>query len=195
MGRVVVMNHISLDGVMQGPARPDEDTRGGFSLGGWAVTDEAAGRAMGERMSAGGGLAGWIFGRRTYEDVLGQWTRRTDSSFGDALVGSAKYVATTRPQEPLAWPNSTMLPGDVPEAVAQLKGRTDGVLGIMGSGRLIRTLLAHDLIDEFLLLINPCVLGSGQRLFPEGTPPARFRCLDAHTGAAGLVIATYELRC
>jgi len=191
MGRILVMNHVSLDGVMQAPARPDEDTRGGFDLGGWALSDEAAAEKMGERMAAGGGLSGWLFGRRTYEDVLGYWTQRTDSPFGAALEGADKYVASTRPEEPLRWPNSTLLDGDVVEAVARLKGRVDGVLGIMGSGRLIETLLPHDLIDEFLLLVNPCVLGSGHRLFPEGTPPRRLRCVDAVVTPGGLLLATY----
>ena len=191
MGRVVVMNHVSLDGVMQAPGRPDEDTRGGFTHGGWAVSDEAAGQAMGERMAAGGGLAGWLFGRRTYEDLLGYWTQQADSPFGPALVGAAKYVASTTLEEPLAWPNSTLLQGDIADAVAALKAQVKGVLAIMGSGQLIETLLPHDLVDELLLLINPCVLGSGRRLFPDQGPFARFRCLSALSTPSGLLIATY----
>ena len=191
MGRIVVMNHVSLDGVMQSPGRPDEDTRDGFTLGGWAVSDEAAGSAMGERMAARGGLAGWLFGRRTYEDLLGYWTEQIDSPFGAALEGATKYVASTRLHEPLAWPNSTLLGGDVTDAVARLKARVDGVLGIMGSGRLIEALLPNQLIDEFLLLISPCVLGSGRRLFPDRSPFTRLRCLDARTTPSGLLIATY----
>src|SRR5690242_16642672 len=119
MGRVVVMNHISLDGVMQAPGRPDEDTRDGFDRGGWAISDESAGAAWGERMAAGGGLAGWVFGRRTYEDVLGYWTQRDDSPFGSALLNASKYVASTTLPEPLPWPNSTLLHGNVPDAVAR----------------------------------------------------------------------------
>ncbi len=191
MGRIVVMNHVSLDGVMQAPARADEDTRGGFTLGGWALSDEAAGQKMGERMAAGGGLSGWLFGRRTYEDVLGHWTQQPDSPFGAMLEAADKYVASTRPDEPLRWANSTLLAGDVVAAVVELKDRVDGVLGIMGSGHLIETLLPHDLIDEFLLMVSPCVLGSGHRLFPEGSPPARLQCLDAATTPGGLLLATY----
>jgi dihydrofolate reductase len=191
MGRVVVMNHVSLDGVMQSPGRPDEDTRDGFTLGGWAISDEAAGRAMGERMSAGGGLAGWLFGRRTYEELLGHWTRQPDSPFGDMLVGADKYVASTTLREPLPWPNTTLLEGDVGDAVAQLRAATDGVLAIMGSSLLIESLLRHDLIDELLLMINPCVLGTGRRLFAEGLPFSRFECLQAQALPSGLLVATY----
>jgi dihydrofolate reductase len=191
MARVVVMNHVSLDGVMQSPGRPDEDTRDGFALGGWAISDAAAGQAMGERMAAAGGLAGWLFGRRTYEELLDHWTKQTDSPFGPMLVGADKYVASTTLQEPLPWPKSTLLQGDLAEAVARLKAEVDGVLAVMGSGRLIESLLAHDRIDEFLLMINPCVLGSGRRLFPDGVPSARFECLGADATPKGLVIATY----
>ena len=189
--RIVVMNHVTLDGVMQAPARSDEDTRGGFAHGGWAISDEAAGRAMGERMAAGGGLAGWLFGRRTYEDLLGHWTRQADSPFGPMLEGAAKYVATTTLREPPAYANTTLLHGDIADAVAQLKAEADGVLAIMGSGRLIEALLPRQLVDEFLLFVTPCVLGSGRRLFPDGSPLARYHCRQAVTTPNGLLVATY----
>src|SRR5512142_1501582 len=171
MGRIVVMNHVTLDGVMQGPGRPDEDTRGGFTDGGWAqrstVPGDAAGKAMGERMAAGGGLAGWLFGRWTYESLLAVWNAR-GGPFKDALNDTPKYIASTRLEEPLSWPNSTLLRGDTAEAVGALKAGGDGVLAIMGSGELIGSLMAADLIDEYLLMIHPLVLGRGRRLFPEG---------------------------
>jgi dihydrofolate reductase len=193
MARVVVMNHVSLDGVMQGPGRADEDTRDGFTLGGWAMSDDAAGQAMGERMTAGGGFAGWLLGRRTYEEVLGHWTQQPDSPFGALLVDAHKYVASTTLVDPLPWPNSTLLQGDAADAVARLKSEVDGVLAIMGSGRLIESLLPHDLVDELLVMTHPCVLGSGRRLFPDGVPPARFECLGAGATPKGIVIATYTL--
>jgi dihydrofolate reductase len=99
MSRIVVMNHVTLDGVMQGPGRPNEDTRGGFAYGGWgrgAAPDDAPGKAMGERMAAGGGLAGWLFGRRTYEQLLSHWNQQPDSPFGPMLNNARKYVASTR---------------------------------------------------------------------------------------------------
>jgi dihydrofolate reductase len=194
MGRIVVMNHVTLDGVMQGPGRPDEDTRDGFTHGGWArrseTPEDAAGQAMGERMAAGGGLAGWLFGRRTYEDLLGYWNQQPDSDFGPMLNAAPKFVASTTLTEPLPWPSSTLLRGDVPEAVGELKARVDGVLAIMGSGELIGSLLAADLIDELLLMVHPLVLGSGRRLFPTNADVA-LHLVDL-TQAGEVVIATYQ---
>lgn len=194
MGRIVVMNHVTLDGVMQGPGRPEEDTRGGFALGGWgsrsATPDDATGKAMGERMAAGGGLAGWLFGRWTYESLLSTWNDR-GGPFKDALNNSPKYVASTTLQEPLPWPNTTLLHGGVSDAVCALKAQSGGVLAIMGSGVLIGSLMAAGLIDEYLLMIHPLVLGTGRRLFPAGVH-ASLRLAHSVTTATGVVIATYE---
>lgn len=191
MGRVIVMNHVSLDGVMQGPGRADEDARDGFDRGGWAIVDAAASEAWGRRMATAGGLGGWLLGRRTYDDVLGYWTQVADSPFGAALVAADKYVASTTMKQP-RWPNTTVLRGDVAAEVARLKERIAGALVIMGSGQLIAGLLRRDLIDEFLLMINPIVLGSGRRLFAEGAPFARFNCTEATRTPGGLLIASYE---
>jgi dihydrofolate reductase len=194
MGRIVVMNHVSLDGVMQGPGRPDEDTRGGFTLGGWgsrsASPGDAAGQAMGERMAAGGGLAGWLFGRWTYESLLSTWNDR-GGPFRDALNNTPKYVASATAAEPLPWPNTTLLRGGIADAVRALKAQSAGVLAIMGSGVLIGSLMAAGLIDEYLLMIHPLVLGTGRRLFPEGVH-APLRLTSSVTTATGVVIATYE---
>jgi dihydrofolate reductase len=194
MGRIVVMNHVSLDGVMQGPGRRDEDTRDGFTLGGWgsrsASPDDAAGKAMGERMAAGGGLAGWLFGRWTYQSLLGTWNAR-GGPFKDALNNSPKYVASATVEEPLPWPNSTLLRGDICDAVGVLKAQSSGVLAIMGSGVLIGSLMAAGLIDEYLLMIHPLVLGTGRRLFPEGVQ-LPLRLISSVASATGVVIATYE---
>jgi len=194
MGRIVVMNHLTLDGVMQGPGRPDEDTRGGFAEGGWAshsaAAGDAAGQAMGERMAAGGGLAGWLFGRRTYDDLLAQWNSE-GGPFKDALNQAPKYVVSTTLTEPLPWPNSTLLRGDIPEAVRTLKAQASGVLGIMGSGELIKALLPADVIDEYLLMIHPLILGTGRRPFPEQVK-LPLRLTGCVTSSTGVVIATYE---
>jgi dihydrofolate reductase len=194
VGRIVVMNHVTLNGVMQGPGRADEDTRGGFTHGGWgnrSVTpDDAVGKAMGERMDAGGGLAGWLFGRRTYEELLASWNAQ-GGPFKDALNNSAKYVASTTLKEPLPWPNSTLLHGDTVDAVRALKAQSGGVLAIMGSGVLIGSLMAANLIDEYLLMIHPLVLGTGRRLFPGGVHVS-LQLTDSVTTATGVLIATYE---
>lgn len=194
MGRIVVMNHLTLDGVMQGPGRPDEDTRDGFPYGGWArrstTAGDAAGEAMGQRMTAGGGLAGWLFGRWTYEQLLGHWNSQ-GGMFKEALNNTPKYVASTTLVEPLPWPNSTLLQGDVSESVGTLKAHTHGVLAIMGSGELIATLIAADLIDEYLLMIHPLVLGTGRRLFLNARR-VPLQLISSTTSPTGVVLATYE---
>jgi dihydrofolate reductase len=195
LGRIVVMNHVTLDGVMQGPGRPDEDTRGGFRQGGWGqrstTPGDAAGKAMGERMVAGGGLAGWLFGRWTYEQLLAHWNSQPDNPFVSALNNTPKYVVSNSLTEPLPWPNSTLLRDDIVDAVGALKVQCNGVLAIMGSGQLIGSLMVADLIDEYLLMIHPLVLGSGRRLFPPGAE-VMLRLTDCLATPTGVVIATYE---
>ena len=192
MGKVVVVNNVTLDGVMQAPARPDEDTRGGFTHGGWAIpyNDAIMGQMMGERMVQPGSL---LLGRRTYMDFYAVWPNRTDNPFTPVLNATQKYVASTTLEEPLPWSNSTLLKGDVAEAVARLKEQPAQNLGILGSGALIQTLIRHNLIDEFVLLIHPLVLGTGRRLFPDGVAPATLRLVNAVPTTTGVIIATYQL--
>jgi dihydrofolate reductase len=189
MGKVIVMNGITLDGVMQGPGRPDEDTRDGFAHGGWAVpySDEAMVAKMGERM---GEDRAFLFGRRTYEQLLASWNAR-GGPFKDALNNARKFVASSSPATKLDWPNSTLLYGDVPAAVADLKQSSGTNLVIMGSGVLIGSLMAAGLIDEYLLTIAPLVLGTGRRLFAGGTQ-ARLRLAESTTTSKGVLIAAYE---
>jgi dihydrofolate reductase len=192
MGKVVVVNNVTLDGVMQAPARPDEDTRGGFTHGGWAIpyNDAIMGQMMGERMVQPGSL---LLERRTYMDFYAVWPNRTDNPFTPVLNATQKYVASTTLAEPLPWSNSTLLKGDVAEAVARLKEQPEQNLGILGSGALIQTLIRHNLIDEFVLLIHPLVLGTGRRLFPDGVAPATLRLVNAVPTTTGVIIATYQL--
>jgi dihydrofolate reductase len=145
---------------------------------------------MGDRMTAGGGLAGWLFGRRTYEELLASWNAQ-GGPFKDALNNTPKYVASTTLTDPLPWPNSTLLRGDVADAVGALKAQSNGVLAIMGSGELIRSLMAAELIDEYLLMIHPLVLGTGRRLFSENTH-VLLELVDSVITPTGVVIATYE---
>jgi dihydrofolate reductase len=190
MARVVVTNHLTLDGVMQAPGRPDEDRRGGFEHGGWAQpgNDEVMSRVMGEGMARGGSL---LLGRRTYEDFAGFWPNQTDNPFADVLENTRKYVASRTLEEPLQWANSTLLDGDAADAVATLKGQTDGHLGVLGSGELVRSLMRRDLIDMWVLMIHPLVLGSGRRLFADDGFAA-LRLIDSVTTTTGVIIATYE---
>jgi dihydrofolate reductase len=189
MGKVIVMNWVTLDGVMQGPGRPDEDTRDGFDRGGWAVpySDEAMVAKMGERM---GGDRAFLFGRRTYEQLLASWNAR-GGPFKEALNNARKYVASSNAAAKLNWPNSTLLHGDVPAAVADLKESSGVNLVIMGSGVLIGSLMAADLIDEYLLMIAPLVLGTGRRLFASGTQVS-LRLVESSTTSKDVLIATYQ---
>jgi dihydrofolate reductase len=191
MGKLVVINHVTLDGVMQAPGRPDEDIRGGFEHGGWgqAGTDEVMGRKMAEGMAAEGSL---LLGRRTYEDFYGFWPKQTDNPFTEALNRAQKYVASTTLSEPLPWSNSTLLQGDVPDAVARLKEQSEKDIGILGSGELIATLARHGLVDEYLLMIHPLVLGTGRRLFPEGLPVTPLELVDSVTTTKGVMIGNYR---
>ena len=188
--RVVVVNHVSLDGVMQGPGRPDEDTRGGFRHGGWAQNDNdpALGAAMGERL---GEEFSWLFGRRTYDGLLSYWNA-AGGPFKQPLNGVRKYVASSDPAADLPWPNSTLISGDVPAGVAALREQPGGNLVIMGSGELIRSLLPHGLIDEFFLMIHPVVLGSGRRLFGAEDMTHPLRLVASSPTATGVILATYQ---
>jgi dihydrofolate reductase len=187
MSKVVVFTNVTLDGVMQAPGRPDEDRRGGFEHGGWA----APFAAMSE---AGGSMANTslLLGRRTYDDFYDVWPKQKDSPFSAMLDNMQKYVASRTLKEPLAWMNSTLLKGDAAEAVAKLKPALDKDLLILGSGDLIQSLMRRGIVDEYVLLIHPLVLGSGRRLFTNGSPFATLRLVNTKTTATGVLIATYH---
>jgi dihydrofolate reductase len=189
--KVVAIEHLSLDGVMQAPGRPDEDTRDGFEHGGWAHarSDEVMGRKMAEGMAKGGPL---LLGRRTYEDFYSFWPKQKDNPYTEVLDNTQKYVASTTLQEPLPWRNSTLLKGDATDAVAALKEQAGEDLGVLGSGRLVQSLMRRNLVDEYVLMIHPLVLGSGRRLFPDGSPYAPLRLVDSVTTTTGVVIGTYQ---
>ena len=191
MGKVIVANHLTLDGVMQSPARPDEDTRGGFTHGGWATAgnDPEMARVMGEGMAP---VGGFLFGRRTYEDFYAVWGNRTDNPFSEAFNSHPKYVVSTTLQEPLVWQNSSLLTGDAAETVAHLKERIEKNLVIFGSGELIQALMRANLINRYILMIHPLVLGTGRRLFTDGGAFTRLRLASAVPTATSVMIATYE---
>jgi dihydrofolate reductase len=143
---------------------------------------------MGEGMAKTGAL---LLGRRTYEDFAGYWPRQTDHPFTDVLDNVRKYVASTTLTEPLPWKNSTLLPGDAADAVARLKEQPGPDIAILGSGELIQSLRIRHLIDEYVLLIHPLILGTGHRLFPDG-PESGLRLSNSVTTTTGVVIATYQ---
>jgi dihydrofolate reductase len=191
MSRVMVVNHVTLDGVMQAPGRPDEDMRDGFRYGGWAVPygDAVMGRVMAEGMTAGGEL---LLGRRTYTDFARVWPNRKDNPFSEVLDNIRKHVASSTLHEPLQWRNSALLKGDAIDAVVRLKERKGKDLVVLGSGELVQSLMRHNLIDEYLLTIHPVVLGAGRRLFRDGGASAALRLADTKATTTGVVIATYR---
>jgi dihydrofolate reductase len=191
MRKIVVFMSLSLDGVMQAPGRPDEDVRGGFEHGGWALpyADPEMGKAAGESMATTGGL---LFGRRTYEDFYSVWPNRTDNPFTDVLNNTQKFVASRTLKEPLPWMNSTLLEGDATEAVARLKEQPGKDIVVLGSGDLLQSLMRCNLIDVYVLQIHPLILGSGRRLFNDGDSRAALRLVDTKTTSTGVMIATYQ---
>jgi dihydrofolate reductase len=192
VSKVVVVNSLTLDGVMQAPGRSDEDTRDGFEHGGWAqaYNDPVMAEKMGEGMAAGGPL---LFGRRTYQDFASFWPHQKDNPFTPVLDNAQKYVASRTLEEPLPWRNSTLLHGDAADAVASLKEQLDQDVVILGSGELIRSLMGRSLVDEFVLLIHPLVLGSGRRLFTDSGSFAALQLVDTTPTTTGVVISTYRV--
>jgi dihydrofolate reductase len=133
-----------------------------------------------------------LFGRRTYEDFYAVWPKRTDNPFTEVLNNAQKYVASTTLEEPLLWSNSTLLKGDAAAAVATLKNQPGKDLVVLGSGELVQSLMRRNLVDEYVLSIHPLVLGSGRRLFLDGSPFAALRLVETKTTTTGVVIATYQ---
>ncbi|HEX6968144.1 MAG TPA: dihydrofolate reductase family protein [Micromonosporaceae bacterium] len=192
MGKVIVIEHLTLDGVMQAPGHPDEDLRDGFMYGGWAnrAQDPAMQQVMSERMSNAWAL---LTGRTTYERFADYWPKQEPNPFTEALNRVQKYVASTTLREPLPWQNSTLLKGDAAEAVAALKKELPENLVVFGSGVLVRSLMPRRLVDEFVLLIHPLTLGSGRRLFPDSEASlSAFRLVDSTTTNTGVIITVYQ---
>ena len=190
MAIVTVLDHVTLDGVMQAPGRADEDPRDGFPFGGWEPPygDEVMGEKLGAGMASGGAL---LLGRRTFEDLKASWEPQGDSNPVAAHINPMpKYVASRTLRGPLGW-NATLLEGDVASAVEELR-RGDTDLTVLGSGELVQTLLRHRLVDRFVVLIHPLVLGTGRRLFTDGSEHTPLRLVECVTTTTGVLIATYE---
>ncbi len=192
MSKVVLFISLTADGVMQAPGRPDEDRRGGFAHGGWATpyADSILGSVAGGSMGTSGAL---LLGRRTYEDFYSVWPNRPKPNpFTDLLNNIQKYVASTTLKQPLPWSNSTLLSGDAATAVARLRDQPGKDLVILGSGELAQSLMRRNLIDTFVLLVHPLVLGTGRRLFREDGPNIKLRQVETKTTTTGVVITTYH---
>lgn len=191
MTKIVVIEHVTLDGVMQAPAKPDEDTRDGFDYGGWAManSDPAMQQVMGARMGASWSL---LAGRVTYENFAKVWPNAPQPNpFTEILNRVEKFVVSSTLREPLPWANSILLKGEGAAAVANLKQKHDKTLIIFGSGVLVHSLMLKDLVDEYVLQIHPLVLGKGHRLFGEA-PATKLNLVDSVTTSTGVVIATYQ---
>jgi dihydrofolate reductase len=193
MRRLVVTEFLTLDGVMQAPGLPDEDRSGGFEHGGWQAPyfDEVFAEAV-----VGGiaGAGGFVLGRKTYEILGGYWPTAPaeEQEVAEPLNSLPKYVASRTLGEPLAWSNSTLIAGDVPDGVRRLKEQPGNDLGVIGSGELVQALMQQDLVDEYRLMIHPLVLGSGTRLFRDVNERRPMTLVDSTTTTTGVLIATYQ---
>jgi dihydrofolate reductase len=177
---------------MQAPGRPDEDTRGGFEHGGWAIPYQD--EVMLKEMGTGFGTTDLLFGRRTYQGFFDFWPKQTDGNpFTEVLNAAQKYVVSRTLTEPLPWVNSALLYGDAPKAVDELKSQPGQDLVVLGSAELVRDLMRHGLVDSLTLLIHPLVLGTGRRLFAEGGPSAAWRLTSSVPTTTGVVIANYDV--
>jgi len=190
MRKLMVTTFVTLDGVMQAPGGPDEDDSGAFALGGWSVRywDDTMGAFMGDTMSRPFDL---LLGRRTYEIFAAYWPQAPEDAGGKPLNDATKYVAS-RGHPKLGWGPAVLLEGDAAERVRELKEGDGPELQVHGSGALIQTLLRDGLVDEFRIWTFPVVLGSGKRLFADGTVPAALRLVDTTVSTTGVVIGTYE---
>ena len=191
MRKLLVLNHLTLDGVMQAPARPDEDARDGFQQGGWGLANADSVMLQFLTQPRGQGVD-LLLGRWTYENFFAVWPKRTDSPFSAMLDNQQKYVASRSLRDPLPWQNSTLLAGDAADSVARLKAQPGKDLLVMGSGELLQTLMRHGLVDEYQLMIHPQVLGHGRRLFNQNGPHASLTLVNSVTTPKGILIATYR---
>jgi dihydrofolate reductase len=194
MRKLIVSTFMTLDGVMQAPGGTGEDDSGGFAHGGWSVNywDDQMGEVMGEAMSEPFAM---VLGRKTYDIFAAYWPHAPEEAGAKPLNDATKYVAS-RSHPTLAWSNSVLLEGDLEgdtaESIAALKKEDGPELQVHGSGNLIQTLLRHNLVDEYRLWVFPLVIGSGKRLFSEGTIPAGLKLVNSVVSTTGVVIGTYE---
>ena len=190
MRKLIVQSFITVDGVMQAPGAPEEDTSGGFAFGGWQAPylDEVVGKILDEELRDPFDL---LLGRKTFEIFTAYWPYHAEGQPGQGINNATKYVASTT-LNAHDWKKSVFLKGDVAQEVRKLKQQDGSRIWIYGSANLIQTLLRHDLIDEFWLKICPITLGTGKRLFAEGTFPAAFKVSKGQVSPTGVIVANLE---
>ena len=190
MRKLIVQTFLTLDGVMQAPGGPGEDDEGGFALGGWSVNywDEQMGQVMGEATS---GPFAMVLGRKTYDIMAAYWPSAPEEAGGKVFNDATKYVSS-RSRPKLEWSNSVLIEGDAAKGIAALKKEDGPELQVHGSGNLIQTLLRHNLVDEYRLWVFPVVVGSGKRLFADGTIPVGLKLVDGKISTTGVVLGTYR---
>jgi len=191
MRKIVVLSFISLDGVMQAPGGPEEDTSGGFKFGGWTFPyfDEFSGNLMGEQMNMPFDL---LLGRKTYDIFAAYWPKQDASVQPTGPFNNATKYVVSRGSPQLTWEKSVLVDGDVAAKIKALKQQDGPMLQVHGSGNMIQTLLKNDLVDELWLKIFPVTLGSGKKLFAEGTRPAAFKLIESKTTPLGVIFANYQ---
>ena len=190
MRKLIVGTFLTLDGVMQAPGGPEEDDSDGFTLGGWSVNywDDKMAQVMGESMSSRFDL---LLGRKTYDIFAAYWPNAPEEAGGKPLNDATKYVVS-RSHPKLEWGEAVLIEGDAAEGIAALKSGDGPELQVHGSGNLIQTLMRHNLVDEYRLWVFPIVIGSGKRLFSDGTIPAGLKLVDSTVSTTGVVIGIYE---
>jgi dihydrofolate reductase len=191
MRELLVTTFLTLDGVMQGPGGPGEDDSGGFTHGGWSVNywDDLMGQVMGEATSKPFAM---VLGRTTYDIMAAYWPHASEEEGAKPLNEATKYVASRGRPNLDAWSNSVLIEGDAAEGIAALKKQDGPELQVHGSGNLIQTLMRHNLVDRYRLWVFPVLLGSGKRLFADGTVPSGLKLVDSKVSTTGVVIGTYE---
>jgi dihydrofolate reductase len=191
MSKLIVSAFLTLDGVMQAPGEPGEDDSGGFTHGGWSVNywDDQMGQVMGEATSRPFAM---VLGRRTFDIMAAYWPHAPEEEGGKVFNEATKYVASRGRPDLEAWSNSVLIEGDAAEGLAALKAEDGPELQVHGSANLIQTLLRHNLVDQFRLWVFPLVIGTGKRLFAEGTIPSGLTLVDHKVSTTGVVIGTYE---
>jgi dihydrofolate reductase len=191
MRKIIVVEFLTLDGVMQAPGSPDEDRSGGFDHGGWQLSyfDDTLGASI---LGALEETGGFLLGRRTYDTFAAHWPNQpADDPLAGTFNELPKWVVSSTLRAPLTWQNSTLIQGDAVKGISDVRAGDGKDIQVIGSGELVQTLMKHDLVDEYRLMIHPIVMGSGKRLFRDDAAAARLRLVESTPSSTGVLIARY----